>query len=160
ETSWERFRELFLGEYAAGKRKNTRLNYEAALDAFEELCSPRRVSSINARTVSAFAAALRAGGKTHKPAKASTVAVRLQFLRTALRWASDQGMLATVPKFPKVDVPDRKPQPVPAESFERLLAAAGDDLQMRAYLLSGWHAGLRLNEALALEWEPTDSAPW
>jgi integrase len=31
---------------------------------------------------------------------------------------------------------------------------------MRAYLLCGWLAGLRLNEARALEWEPTDKAPY
>jgi integrase len=64
-----------------------------------------------------------------------------------------------VPKFPKVKVPDRKPQPVALESFERLLAKAPDD-NMRAYLLTGWLAGLRLNEAYLLEWDPTETAPW
>src|SRR5262249_13249971 len=46
------------------------------------------------------------------------------------------------------------------ESFERLLAKAGDDLQMRAYLLCGWLAGLRLAEALALEWEEIEEVPY
>jgi integrase len=31
---------------------------------------------------------------------------------------------------------------------------------MRAYLLTGWLAGLRLSEAFELEWEATDEAPY
>lgn len=31
---------------------------------------------------------------------------------------------------------------------------------MRVFLLSGWLAGLRLNEAVSLEWEETDKAPY
>jgi integrase len=90
---------------------------------------------------------------------ASTVKVRLQYLHTALSWAVEQKLLPELPRFPAVKVPKKDPQPVPAESFERLLARAGDP-QMRAYLLAGWLAGLRLNEALALEWEPSEKAPY
>ena len=56
-------------------------------------------------------------------------------------------------------MPKKKPQPVAAEAVERLLAKA-PDLQTRVFLLCGWLAGLRLNEALALEWEETAEAPW
>src|SRR5262249_31129290 len=90
---------------------------------------------------------------------ASTIRVRLQFLHTALAWAVEQKMLPAVPKFPVIKVPKKDPQPVPTESFERLVAKAQDD-QMRGYLLCGWLAGLRLSEALALEWDPTDKAPY
>jgi integrase len=55
-------------------------------------------------------------------------------------------------------VPKKTPQPVPAESFEKVLDKAPDD-HMRAYPLCGWLAGLRLSEAYALEWEGTDGAP-
>jgi len=34
------------------------------------------------------------------------------------------------------------------------------DQQMKTYLLCGWLAGLRLSEALELEWEENDRAPW
>jgi integrase len=84
----------------------------------------------------------------------------LQYLKTALRWAVDQGLLAKCPKFPKVDVPEKLPQPVPAESFERILARAEGDAPMQAYLLCGWLAGLRLSEAYALEWEAAEEAPY
>jgi integrase len=158
--SWERFREVFEAEHVAPLRRNTRIGYAATLDAFERLCNPSRLDLVTARTVSAFATGLRtySSGKAKGGLKASSIQVRLLFLHTALAWAADQGLLAKVPKFPTVKVPARKPQPVPAESFERLLAKAPDD-NMRAYLLCGWLAGLRLDEAFRLGWEPAEDAP-
>ncbi len=88
----------------------------------------------------------------------STIKVRLQFLRTALGWAVKQKMLPASPRFPSVKTPRKKPQPVPAESFERVLARA-DDAPTRALLLCGWLAGLRLAEAFTLEWSPSGAAP-
>jgi integrase len=158
--TWERFRELFEAEYAAATRPCTQANFRATLDAFEALCQPGRLRSISERTISQFAAGLRERGcYGKKGAQPSTIQVRLQFLHTALNWAVDQKMLPGCPKFPSIKVPRKRPQPVPAESFERLLDKAPDD-NMRAYLLSGWLAGLRLAEAAALEWEETDKAPW
>jgi integrase len=159
--SWETFREAFEREYVAPLRKNTRRNHEDTLNSFEQMCHPRRIDLVTARTVSAFAAAMRSadlpGGK--KGMEPATIKMRLRFLRTALRWAVEQGLLAKCPNFPKVKVPDHKPQPVPAESFERLLEKA-PDAQTRAYLLCGWLAGLRLEEAFVLEWEETGDAPY
>jgi integrase len=76
-----------------------------------------------------------------------------------LSYAVKQKLLAYMPTFPKVKVPLVRPQPVPAESFESLYSKA-TDLQMKAYLLCGWRAGLRLNEGFELEWEETSKAPW
>jgi integrase len=89
----------------------------------------------------------------------STIKVRLQFLHTALSWAAHQKLLPEVPKFPAVRVPAKAPQPVPLESFEKVLDKTADP-QMQAYLLCGWLAGLRLSEALALEREPSETAPY
>jgi integrase len=159
--TWETFRELFEAKYVAGLRPDTRHNYKMALDAFERLCGPKQLRSVNERTVSAFVAALRRepGVSRGSPMQASTVKVRGQFLHTALSWAVRQKMVPAVPRFPSVKVPKKKPQPVASEAFERLLAKAPDP-QTRVFLLCGWLAGLRLNEALALEWEQTDAAPW
>jgi integrase len=158
--SWERFREQFGEEFVAGRRANTRRNYRVALDLFEKVCKPTTLRGITERTISAFAAGLRKlpghGGGTMQ---ASSIKVRLQFLHTALKWAADQKLVPACPRFPAVKVPKKRPQPVPAEAFEKLLAKAPDD-QMRAFLLCGWLAGLRLNEALALEWRETDKAPY
>jgi integrase len=158
--TWEVFRGLFEDEYAAPLRDNTRRNYRVTLDLFEQVCNPKTLRQVNERTVSAFAAGLRKlpgiHGETQKP---GTVKVRLQFLHTALQWAADQKLIPACPRFPSVKVPRTRPQPVPTESFEKLLAKAPDD-HMRAFLLCGWLAGLRLREALRLEWEETDEAPW
>jgi hypothetical protein len=160
-TSWERFRQLFEEEHLPNCRPRTQDCFGDVFDAFEAICAPRQVRAINERTISAFVAGLRkrrgrGGNATMAP---YTVKVYLAFLHIALVWAVEQKMLAKCPKFPSVKVPKKFPQPVPAESFERLLAKA-PDANMRAYLLCGWRAGLRLNEALALEWDQTDKAPW
>jgi integrase len=158
--TWERFRELFEGEYVAPLRPRTRKRYENVLDLFEELARPARLKSVSERTVSAFAKALR-----EKPTKGrdgmmpSTIRVTLQFLHTALNWAEEQKLIPRCPAFPTVKVPRKKPQPIPAESFERLIDKAPDE-QTRAFLFTGWLAGLRLGEALQLEREQTDAAPY
>jgi integrase len=159
--AWEKFRQLFEAEYFPGCRPETRKVFAAAFDHFERLCEPKALGSITERTVSAFAAALRKQpGRLDKAAWSPwTVKVRLQFLRTALNWAVEQKLIPTCPAFPLVRAPKTKPRPVPGESFDRLTAKAEDD-QLRAFLLCGWLAGLRRNEALALEWQETDKAPW
>jgi integrase len=158
---WGRFRALLEDEYVAGKRPNTRRNYKNALDLFEQVCNPGRLSGIDERTISAFAAGMRKlptrGREGMQP---STIAVRLQFLHTTLCWAADQKFLPKCPRFPLVRVPRKKPQPVPAESFERMYLKAEGDAEMQAYLLCGWLAGLRLSEAHLLEREATDKVPW
>jgi integrase len=158
--SWERFRELFEAEYFPGLREETRLVYGRTFTLFERLTSPGSLSGITERTVSAFAAKLykqRGRGPTGLMAPL-TVKIHLQFLRSALSWAARQKLIPEVPEFPAVKVPKRRPQPVAAEAFERLLAKA--DGQTRAFLLCGWLAGLRRNEALELRRSETDRAPW
>jgi integrase len=158
--SWERFRELFEAEYAAGGRPNTARNYRDTLDLFERLCNPQRLRSITERTISIFVKGMRGTPTRGRPGMmSSTIKVRLQYLHTALQWAVEQGLLPKCPRFPSVKVPEKTPQPVPLESFERLLAKAPDD-NLRAYLLTAWLAGLRLVEAYELEWEQTDRAPY
>jgi len=97
------------------------------MDLFEQVCNPTSLRSVNERIVSAFAAGLRKlpgyGGGTMQ---ASSIKIRLQFLHTALQWAEDQKLIPECPRFPTVKVPKKRPQPVPAESFERMLAKAPD----------------------------------
>jgi integrase len=158
--SWEKFRELFEAEYVTGLRKDTRDCYADTFDAFERLCHPTSLKGIKERTLSAFVGVLRRQkGINGGTMQESTIKIRLQFLRTALNWAAQQKLIPECPAFPSIKVPKRRPQPVPVESFERLLAKAPDD-NMRAFVLCGWLAGLRLNEGLSLEWEETDAAPW
>lgn len=150
---WAAFREAFEAEHVAGCRPNTRRLYAQALDDLERECNPTTLRAVTARTVSALVAALRAR------LQPSTIAMRLAYLRCALRWARRQKLIPEVPEFPAVRVPKRRPQPVPSEAWERLLARC-DDPQLAALLACCWLAGLRLGEAFALRWEESDSAPW
>jgi integrase len=159
---WERFRALFEAEHVAARRPNTRENYTAMLNGFERLCKPGSLRSVTQRTVSQYAAALRSepgrarGTTGQAPA---TIRQRLQLLKTALAWAVQQKLMPELPRFPSVKVPRKRPQPIPAESFERLVQKA-PDANLRTYLLCGWLGGLRLAEAAALEWEPADKSPY
>jgi integrase len=80
-------------------------------------------------------------------------------LKTALGWAVQQKLLPSMPAFPSIKVPKKKPQPVPTEAFERMVEFAPDD-HWRAFLLCGWWAGLRLSEALHLRRSRNDKRPW
>ncbi len=161
-TGWEAFREAFELEYVSGLRENTRLGYAATFDLFERLCVPVTLANVTARTLSQFVAALRQlpGRRKGSSYQASTINLRLDHMAAALTWGVSQGMLASLPELPTVKVPRRIPQPVPREWVDRLLLEAGDDLQMRAYILCAWLAGLRRNEAYHLSWEPSDDCPW
>lgn len=158
--SWERFRELFEAEYLPNCRPKTQKEYRTTFDAFERLGNPQTLRAVNERKVSTFAAELwkQPGKRPGSTMLASTIKVRLQVLHTALKWAERQKLIPTCPNFPVVKVPRKRPQPVPAEAFEKLLDKA--DAEMQAYLLCGWLGGLRLGEAYTLEWEETDKAPW
>jgi integrase len=158
--TWDKFRELFEEEYVSAKRPNTRDAYAVTFNSFERLCNPPSLRSVSERTISAFAGALRKEpGSRGGTIQESTIKLRLQILHTALTWAADQKLIPECPTFPSVRPPKRKPQPVSAEVFERLLAKSPDE-NMRVFLLTGWLAGLRLNEACCLEWEEADKAPY
>lgn len=158
---WERFRQLFEEEYVAGQRPRSIEKYRTVLDVFEQIMNPAKLRSITERTLSLFVKGMRERKQpTGKIGLAPmTMKNYLIALKTALRWAKDQNMIPEVPKFPKVKVPKKKPQPVPSESFERLLEKAPDVL-WRTYLLCGWWGGLRLSEAGQLQWEASDKLPW
>jgi integrase len=158
--SWAEFRQAFEEECFPNYRPNTRRRMRVVLRHFEAICNPRKVQAIDAKTMSAFVAGMRKRkGRPGPQTMASTIALYLSSLHKVLSWAVKKDALAAVPEFPEVEVPVSDPPPVPAESFECLYAKATDP-QMKAFLLCGWRAGLRLNEAFQLEREPTDKAPW
>jgi len=158
--TWERFREAVEAEYLPNLREKSQTTIANVLNSFEDICRPKRLRSINERMLSAFLAGLRQKkGRGNDHMVPYTIRAQLGLFRMVLGWAVEQKLLDAVPKFPKVKVPKKLPQPVPAEAFEKMLAKAPDD-QMRAFLLCGWLSGLRLAEALTLEWDESDKAPW
>jgi integrase len=140
--SWERFREIFEREHVSGCRPKTAIYYAETFNSFERLCSPTSLRAISARTISAFVGKLREQAGRSGKLQESTIKGRLDFLRAALAWAARQKLIPALPEFPKIKPPKRRPQPVPVESFERLLDKAPDD------------------NTRAFEWEETDQAPY
>jgi integrase len=158
--TWKAFRELYEADYLPDCRPRTRDKVATVLNAFEAVCNPRQMHRVNERMISLFVAGLRKRkGRDNGHMGRTTIRVHLAFLQSMLRWAVDQKILTACPKFPSIKVAKKKPQPVPTETFECLFAKAPDQ-QTRVFLLCGWRAGLRLNEAFELEWEQTDKAPW
>jgi integrase len=160
---WERFREMFEAEYLAGLRERTREKYTTVLDVFEQIINPAKLRNVNERTLSLFLKGMRERRHPRKKSKVGlapmTMRNYLVSLKTALAWAVDQRLLPSLPTFPTVKVPRKKPQPVAPADFEKLLAKAPDEL-WRAFLLCAWWAGLRLSEVRELRWERSDEWPW
>jgi integrase len=159
---WDRFRELFEAEYLPGLRPRSQEKYGTVLDVFEQIIDPTKLRAITERTVSLFVKGMRQREQPNNRKVGlapMTIKNYLVALKSALRWAADQKLIDHVPVFPVVKVPKKKPQPVPAESFEKLLDKAPDQL-WKTYLLCGWQAGLRLSEARHLQWEQSDTLPW
>jgi integrase len=112
---------------------------------------------VTAQLMSRFQAEARKEGM-----KTTTLARHLRHIKASLRWAERQGMLA---KAPGIEMPKlakgqsmAKHRPITGEEFERMIAAIPKvrpkDAPAWERLLRGlWLTGLRLGEALALDWE-------
>lgn len=159
--TWEAFRQTFTDEYAAGLRPRAAEKYDTVFDVFEQTMNPDRLAGITERTISAFIKGMRERKRPRGKTGLAPWTIRnyLVCLKTALAWACEQKLIPAVPNFPKVKVPKKKPAPIPSESYEKLIDKAPDDA-WRAYLMCGWWAGLRLSEAYALRWDPSDNGPW
>ncbi|MBX7105617.1 MAG: tyrosine-type recombinase/integrase [Gemmataceae bacterium] len=158
---WQRFRQLFENEHLAGCRLKTQEKYGTVFDVFEQIVRPQQLKSITERTLSAFVSGMRERRRPGGKLGLAPMTLRnyLVAIKTALSWAVEQKLISRLPAFPSIKVPKKKPQPVPSEWFDRLLAAAPDE-RWRTYLLCGWWGGLRLDEARHLRRVPSDEYPW
>jgi integrase len=152
---------MFQDEYLPGVRERTREKYNTVFDVFEQIISLAKLRAVNERTISQFVKGMRERRRSSKKIGLAPQTIKnyLIAIKSALAWAVDQKLIAELPKFPMIKVPKKKPQPIPAESWERLLAQAPDEF-WKAYLMCGWWAGLRLSEALHLRWDRSDEFPW
>jgi integrase len=163
---WPAFRARFEKEHLAGLRDKTRVKYRTVFNVLEEEINPQTLTDLGAEGLSRFVAQLhqrhpvKRGKKTAQQGFAPwTVRNYLVAIKKALAWAVDQDLLAVLPRFPAVKVPKKRPQPIDPADWQKLYRAVPDDL-WRAYLLCGWLAGLRLQEALQLRRRPAAKFPW
>lgn len=154
--TWEAFRERFQQEKLAGMPDSTQKAYQLALDHLGRVLAPDRLSKLTTRAMSAFVAKLRDGGM-----KATTIARHLRHIKAALRWGERQGWIAKAPLIEMPRIPKgsaMKGRPITGEEFDRLIEAVAkvrknDSKTWTRFLTALWLSGLRLGEALILDWE-------
>jgi integrase len=176
KVSWAEFRIRYEDEVLPGRAVKTGEKVAATFNAVERIVNPAKLATMNAERISYLQSKLREEGLAE-----STIKGHMAHLKAALRWAADIGLIAQAPKIlmPK-RTGAMKGRPITAEEFERMLdkvpaglvgLSAFDGKQMAAlkrermknlapetldswrFLLRGlWWSGLRLGEALALDW--------
>jgi len=150
---WADFRELVDEQKLLAMPESSQLAYRVALDHVSRLVNPDLVSKLTPQVMSQFQAKALKGGM-----KPTTLARHLRHIKAVLRWGERQGLLVKAPaiEMPKVQA-TAKHRPITTEEFERMLVAVPKvrphDAPAWQRLLTGlWLSGLRLSEAMALNW--------
>jgi integrase len=140
-----------------------------ALNAFERIVNPVRLSAITSKTIATFAAArsvepIREDGPIISPA---TVNLELRQLRAVVRKAHKWGYLPKLPEFEFLREPGKLPTYVSPEHFAKLYKAAdaarwpGDGPYAvaewwRALFVMAYMTGWRIGSIMALQWQDVD----
>lgn len=172
-TTWKEFRKRFEAEVVPSKAPRTSGKFQATFNAIEKHVNPGRLAALDADQLSRFQKALREKDKLAE----ATIKVHLATLHSALDWAKKIGLIHAIPEM---EMPKRtagmKGRPITSEEFERMLAKVPDVVieavkagskdktaeriaketarveSWRTFLYGLWWSGLRLGEALALDW--------
>jgi len=153
--TWAQFRERFEEEKLAPMPRSTQEAYRAALGRFERLVGADRMVKVTARAMSRFQAEARKEG-----VKETTLHKWLRHLKAALRWGERQGLIHKAPAIEMPKLPRGhlgKHRAITAEEYDRLVqaipkASRRDPEQFQRLAKGLWLSGLRLSEALALDW--------
>ncbi len=160
---WSDFRKEFEEKIAAGMEPSTRYATLSALDTFERITRPARVSAIGTPLVDAFVAKRRTQRGLKKDSKVSpaTVNKELRHVKATLRIAHEWGYLPKVPKIRMLKEPQKLVRYVTAEHFAALYNAC-DAAQLprglpysagvwwRSLLTFTYMTGWRIGEPLSL----------
>lgn len=155
---WQDFALKYTEAELPGKSENTRQQVETVFNHLERICNPRRLGDVNEAALLTWQQTLRAEGK-----REATLASYRSHLHAILAWAVRQKYLPRLPEFPdkpkvtKGESP-AKGRAITKEEAERLLTKAAKVVgkpaarSWRRLLIGLWWSGLRLGEAVALEW--------
>ncbi len=151
--TWASFRKLVDDQKLLAMPEASQEAYRVALDHLTRIISPDRVAKLTPQVMSQFQAKARKQGM-----KPTTIARHLRHIKACLRWGERQGLITKAPaiEMPKVQAA-AKHRPVTTEEFDRMLAAVPKvrphDAPAWQRLLTGlWLSGLRLSEAVMLDW--------
>lgn len=146
---WGDFREAYETEALPSLAENSRTKRIQILNQFEEAIGPKHMKDLTHRAISRYTAKRQADKRAP-----TTVKADLAHLRSAFRWAKDQGMLSELPKFPAVKIPKgsnkvrlRVAGRITLEEFERLLMKAPSP-SWKLILALAWYCGMRRAEAV------------
>jgi integrase len=156
---WASFRKLFERHYAGQLSPSSQSNLKSTLNLVEAHVAPQTPRDVQ-RQLLGFAQHLRSGRKCSP----ESVDQHLSRLYRVLRWGAEHGY-CDEPKVPK-RVGKRKRyscpgRPLTTAEYDRMLASAKivqpHNPNPLTFLLKGlWESGLRISEALALTWTPSD----
>ena len=156
--AWSDFALRYTEAELPGKSENTRQQVETVFNHLERIVNPKRLGDVDEAGLLTWQQTLRAEGK-----REATIASYRSHLRAILAWAVRQKYLSRLPAFPdkpkvaKGESP-AKGRAVTKEEAERMLQATARVVgkpaarSWRRLLIGLWWSGLRLGEALALEW--------
>ena len=159
--TWGEFRERYEREVLLSHKQTSHNKACLVLGQVERILRPKLVRDLTADRLSHFQAVLRERGLAEV-----TIDGYLAYVRPALNWAEEIGM---IPKAPKIKRPKRakqsklmKGRPITTEEYERMLDKAAGVVgesaaaPWRHYLTGLWLSGLRLAESLELYWDRSD----
>jgi integrase len=155
---WKDFALLYTEAELPGKSLKTGGNVATVFNHLERIIHPQRLADINESALLHWQQTLRAEGK-----RESSLASYRATLRAILAWAVRQKFIPRLPEFPdkpkvaKGESP-AKCRAVTREEAERMLAKTAGVVgkpaarSWRRLLIGLWWSGLRLGEAVVLDW--------
>ena len=162
--SWEEFRAEYDAKVVTGLAQRTREEVKAALDHFERIINPKRVSAIKTSMIDGYRSKRRAdrGKQPGSLASAATINKSLRHLRAALNKAKKWGYLAEVPEFEMERAPKKLPKDMTPDHFAALYRVCDQAAEptgfafppsdwWRALLVTIHMAGRRIGAMLALQ---------
>lgn len=129
---WEQFREEFSDNYLAHYSYSYARNVEGSLNVIEELMSPDTLARITEKWLARFHLLAK-----KREISGYTVGKYFQHLRTAMKWAKEQGIIKALPTFPKQTRlahkggKHMKGRPVTGGEFDRMLAVVERAIVLR-----------------------------
>lgn len=159
----------FMAEYEEfhlrGLAENSRKSGKVCLSVLSKMLEPLTIGHVTSSLVSRWVTALRKAGRSEV-----TIATYIRTLKAAMTWAKNAGHITELPVFPRASrSTGTKPKgrPITDKEFLEMLHAVRlcDDLAdldrrgrrtWRRFLIGLWLSGLRLEEALRLQWGPDD----
>lgn len=165
--TWGVFRTDYEKNVLSRSGEKSQVAAKAALDTFERLIKPGKISAIRTETIDDFVAKRRKEtyGPDKRPLSVATINKELRYVRAALRKATEWRMLPQAPRVKMLKEPKKLATFVSPEEFSLLYDACETATRpgvvpnvspcqwWRALLMFGYMTGWRISAILSLRWD-------